>query len=177
MDLNTVFSYHNIELELVIEDKELWHRLSQGKSDKNLGALMEAFVICLAEFLKEKKINNFCMVSCYFSSGEKIKLLNSKYRSINKDTDVLSFPLHENLFLCEESGPLCLGDIYISLDKAHAQSIEFDIDFLSELIHLSVHGLLHLMGYDHEISEKEQQIMEDLEQRFIGRIKEIYAEV
>jgi len=85
--------------------------------------------------------------------------LNLKYRDNNRTTDVLSFP---------QEGEL-LGDILISVDKATAQSEELDHTFGDEVRRLVVHGILHLLGYDHKklqearlMEEKEKEILEFL---------------
>lgn len=91
-------------------------------------------------------------------TNEEIKKLNAKYRNIEKETDVISFALedekNEKFFLKER----VLGDIYISVDKAKSQSNEYDHSLKRELSFLAVHGLLHLLGYDH-IEKEDEKIM------------------
>jgi probable rRNA maturation factor len=100
--------------------------------------------------------------------------LNNRYRNKNKTTDVLSFPVLDSLRVNAEVEMLPpmieLGDIFISVPVANQQAQQFSIDLASELIHLIVHGFLHLLGFDHEISASEQQIMERFEQDFIKKI-------
>ena len=86
----------------------------------------------------------------------KIISLNRRYRHRKKITDVLSFPLHHNLKNRGNEGlqRLYLGDIYICREMAFAQATKFKISYYEELNHLCVHGFLHLLGYDHEISKK-----------------------
>lgn len=105
----------------------------------------------------------------------KIKSLNREYRNKDKVTDVLSFGVHENLR--PDLGPflanlpeLELGDIFICKEVAKKQAHEFDITYEMEVIHLLVHGFLHLLGYDHEISEKEEMIMEKEEAKLVKSI-------
>jgi len=88
-------------------------------------------------------------------NSRKIKKLNKEYRSIDRETDVISFALEDSKDFIYSDFRL-LGDIYISLDKVRSQSIEYGHSFLRELSFLAVHGLLHLLGYDHmrEIDEK-----------------------
>ena len=89
-------------------------------------------------------------VSVKITTDEEIQGLNSKYRSIDKPTDVLSFPMHDND---------CLGDIIISLPRAAAQAAEYGHTLRRELAFLTAHGLLHLLGYDHEASSQDEQEM------------------
>jgi probable rRNA maturation factor len=71
--------------------------------------------------------------------------LNARYRDIDRATDVLAFPLHEE----DETGSIYLGDVVISVERAREQAPRFGNDFESELARLIAHGILHLMGHDH----------------------------
>ena len=107
----------------------------------------------------------------------KITSLNRRYRNREKATDVLSFPLHQGLGNGGEWDlqRLCLGDIYICREIAFAQAERFQISYYEELSHLFVHGFLHLLGYDHEISQKAEREMlkkeDDLLKNIIGSKK------
>ncbi len=99
----------------------------------------------------------------------KIKKLNSDYRSKNKVTDVLSFPSYESLrksasktesFFDHE---LFLGDLAICHQKTIKQAHDFDITYIDEFIHLLIHGMIHLVGYDHEVSTREEALMQKWE--------------
>ena len=105
-------------------------------------------------------------VSITLTDNETIHALNKKYRGIDRATDVLSFALRES----DEPQILnaefeTLGDIVISLEKAQSQAQEFGHSFLREVIFLEVHGLLHLLGYDH--IEDADRIEMETEQKFI----------
>lgn len=107
----------------------------------------------------------------------KIKKLNANYRNKNKVTDVLSFPTSENLrksFSDAEfmGDALMLGDLAVCHQKTIAQAREFKLTYEEEFIHLVIHGILHLMGYDHEISVKEEKLMEDWEKKILEKISE-----
>ena len=96
-------------------------------------------------------------LSVTFCDNAYIKKLNAKYRGVDKHTDVLSFPMYEDgNFEIEEciSGAV-LGDIVISLERAKEQAKELGNTFLHEVAFLTVHSMLHLLGYDHERSEAE----------------------
>jgi probable rRNA maturation factor len=92
-----------------------------------------------------------------FVDNEYIKKLNKQYRSINKETDVLSFALEDvkNVELVDKR---LLGDIYISVPKAIMQAKEYNHSLLRELGFLVIHGFLRLLGYNHEL-ETESEIM------------------
>ncbi len=89
--------------------------------------------------------------------NEKIHEINKEYRGIDRPTDVISFALEDekDMLLDSEAGRI-LGDIYISLDKCIEQAKEYGHSFLRELAFLSVHGFLHLQGYDHMKKEDEE---------------------
>ncbi len=100
---------------------------------------------------------NGCEVSLTFTDNEGIRELNSKFRQIDRETDVLSFPLFD--YEGEADEPVLdeirnnLGDIVISLEKAQAQAEEYGHSYEREVAFLCVHSMLHLLGYDHERSE------------------------
>lgn len=104
---------------------------------------------------------------------QKIRSLNNTYRQKNKITDVLSFPVHDNLRQegwDNDFGPCHLGDIIICFEVAKRQASEYKVSIEQELLHLAVHGLLHLCGFDHEISAAENKVMVGLEQKLIKQI-------
>ncbi len=90
-----------------------------------------------------------------------IKRLNKEYRGIDKVTDVLSFPLSEKPLL--EDGYIALGDIIICLKRAQEQAEEYSHSFERELAFLTVHGMLHLFGYDHMQSADEEIMLKKQE--------------
>lgn len=103
----------------------------------------------------------------------KIRTLNRDYRQKDKKTDVLSFPVHEELRDGADlmmMSMLNLGDVIICKEVATSQAREFKIDLEGEVIHLLVHGFLHVLGYDHEISKEEEKIMQDLESKLLSKI-------
>ncbi len=107
-----------------------------------------------------------CELSITLTDDENIHALNKKFRGIDRATDVLSFAFRES----DEPEVIgtefeILGDVIISLERAKVQAEEFGHSFLREIIFLEVHGLLHLLGYDH-IAEDERLEME-AEQKFI----------
>lgn len=118
-------------------------------------------------------------VSLTLCGKSKIRKLNLEYRKKDKVTDVLSFGLYENLRFEKKLRPksvnlqsIELGDVFICREVALLQSKEFQISYEGELVHLFVHGLLHLLGYDHEISQKELKLMESWETQILDKIYE-----
>ena len=105
-------------------------------------------------------------------NDEQMQEINRTHRNKDKTTDVLSFPLFDSLRSGEEMifGELEFGDIIISVPVMNKQAIEFDVTPEGEFFHLLTHGFLHLCGYDHEISEEEEKLMESHEQRIINEI-------
>lgn len=105
-------------------------------------------------------------LSITLTDDEHIHALNKKFRGIDRATDVLSFAFREsNEPEILDAEVDVLGDVIISLERAKVQAEEFGHSFLREVIFLEVHGLLHLLGYDH-IDNDERREMED-EQKFV----------
>ncbi|MGZ3710208.1 MAG: rRNA maturation RNase YbeY [Bdellovibrionota bacterium] len=98
-----------------------------------------------------------------------IKALNRKWRGKNKPTDVLSFPLLEVAELRRARGAVELGDIVISVERAIEQAKEQGHSLRAELDLLLVHGLLHLLGFDHELGEREAARMRRMEKKILGK--------
>ena len=97
-------------------------------------------------------------VSILLTEDKDIRLLNKEFRSIDHSTDVLSFPQNHD----EDPsipGEKFLGDIAVSLDTAKTQANEHGLILKEEIILLLIHGILHLLGYDHEVSEQEDKKM------------------
>ena len=97
---------------------------------------------------------------------DKIKELNKNYRNIDRVTDVISFALEDdNTFI--ETYMRVLGDIYICIEKAHSQALEYGHSFLRVISFLTIHGLLHLLGYDH-MKEEDEKIMFKLQEMILN---------
>lgn len=107
--------------------------------------------------LEMEKVSN-AEFNIIFVDNSFIKELNKKYRNIDRETDVISFALEDEK---EEDSFLdnrMLGDIYISVDKAKSQAIEYGHSLKREISFLAVHGLLHLLGYDH-MNKDDEEVM------------------
>ena len=140
---------------------------------------LEAFVVqVVEEVLAYEQCEEEFEVSISFVNNQEMRSLNKEYRNIDKETDVLSFPLVE--FIEEELNTededaeyieeeIALGDIVISMEKAVEQSEEYGHSFKRELAFLLVHGMLHLLGYDHdeeasegEMFDKQEEILKNM---------------
>ena len=97
---------------------------------------------------------------------EKIQEINRKYRSKDSVTDVISFALEDDETFIETNMRI-LGDIYICLKRCKDQSIEYGHSFLRELSFLTIHGLLHLLGYDH-MNKEDENIMFKLQEMILN---------
>lgn len=98
---------------------------------------------------------------------EKIQELNRTYRGIDRVTDVISFALEDNEDIVYDDFRL-LGDIYICIDKIYSQAEEYGHSVLRELSFLTIHGFLHLLGYDHMIEEDEKVMFKRQEEILNG---------
>lgn len=112
------------------------------------------------------------LLSINICGDARMRTINRTHRNKDKTTDVLSFPAQETLrgktqFAWAGPGVLPLGDLIISLPQAQKQAKEFNVSLEEELVHLFFHGFLHLCGYDHEVSPKEEKIMESEEARLL----------
>ena len=110
--------------------------------------------------LDYEQYGNPCEVSVTFTDNVGICELNKKFRGIDRPTDVLSFPLFDYAGESEEP-PVddfkgMIGDIVLSLEQAEAQAKEYGHSFAREVAFLTVHSMLHLLGYDHETGEEDE---------------------
>lgn len=111
----------------------------------------------IGRFLSSMDCNDY-EISILFIGDQEIRDLNQRFRGIDRSTDVLSFPqLFEGQ--PETLETLILGDVAISLETALAQTKKHGLSLEEELSLLLIHGILHLLGYDHEISDHEEERM------------------
>ncbi|NUY39801.1 rRNA maturation RNase YbeY [Wolbachia endosymbiont of Litomosoides brasiliensis] len=112
-------------------------------------------------FLKELKIGQYKPnISIALADDDLLHQLNLRFRQMDKPTNVLSFP-------CEQLSSECdLGDIAISIDTVRKESDKYHIPILAHVAHMLVHGLLHLVGYDHQ-KKGEEVVMKSLEGRIL----------
>ena len=126
---------------------------------------------------EEEGLNNtkLCL-TITLTNPENIREINNLYRNIDKETDVLSFPMFERDELNEKIAKNdfehedILGDIVVSIDRVKEQAIEYGHSFERELSYMIVHGFYHLMGYDH-IKEEDKKIMRPKEEKILNELK------
>jgi probable rRNA maturation factor len=111
---------------------------------------------------RKKEIEDGSEVSVTFVNNERIWEINREYRDKDAPTDVISFAMEElgegEIEMIGADMPRVLGDIIISIDKASEQAKEYGHSFLRELGFLTVHGFLHLLGYDHMTEDEEKEM-------------------
>ena len=116
---------------------------------------------CTAAALEEEGIDDSAEVSVTFVDNEGIRELNNEHRGIDRETDVLSFPLgdDENGYEVDpDNDAIMLGDIVISLEKAAQQAEEYGHSLKREVCYLALHGFLHCFGFDHIEKADEEEM-------------------
>jgi probable rRNA maturation factor len=115
-------------------------------------------------------VNELNIKDCYFNiifvNNDYIKELNKNYRNIDRETDVITFALEDDKTVI--SKVRVLGDIYISIDKAISQAEEYGHSLKREISFLTIHGILHLLGYDH-MNEKDEKKMFSLQDEILNK--------
>lgn len=142
-------------LEVNVLDKR-WYSVIENSED---------FVLNIINFsLRELKIDQHKpSISIALADDNLLHKLNLKFRRIDKPTNVLSFP-------CEQLSSECdLGDIALSIDTIERESHEYSISILAHIAHMLIHGLLHLLGYDHQ-AQDEEVIMKNLENKILSSL-------
>lgn len=124
----------------------------------------------LKKCLKEEQVKN-ATFNVILTDNKTIHEINKKYRNIDRETDVISFALEDEKQEHFNINKRVLGDIYISVDKAKSQAKEYNHSLKREVSFLAVHGLLHLLGYDH-MNKKDEKIMFEKQELILGERKE-----
>ena len=145
----------------------------ENQNEQDITYKLKMLLRCAIEAtLAYEHYNNDVQVSVTLTDDAGIHELNARFRGVDAPTDVLSFPLFD--FEGDTDEPPIdemenmLGDIVLNLDRAHAQADEFGHSFEREAAFLTVHSMLHLLGYDHETSEQDDEDMR-------GRQRDIMA--
>ncbi len=134
-------------MEILLQNNQSQYPVDTSQFQSRIGQVLE--------ILGETQ----CELSLLLTDDAEIQALNKTYRNLDKATDVLSFPQDEGAV--NESGDTLLGDVVISVETAARQAEEHQLSFNEELILLAIHGILHLLGYDHERSPQDARIMQD----------------
>lgn len=128
---------------------------------------------CCQAVLATEKFDKDAEVSVSFVTNKEIRSLNKAYRNKDAETDVLSFPLTNEDGTQEvntETGYVLLGDVVISLETAVKQAEMYGHSLEREVGFLTVHSMLHLLGYDHETSPLDERIMREKEENVLEKL-------
>ena len=117
--------------------------------------------------LETENVNNAFM-NIIIIDNEKIHQINKEYRGIDRPTDVISFALEDDKTFVKTDFRV-LGDIYISIDKVHEQARSYGHSFRRELSFLAVHGIMHLLGYDH-MNPDDEKIMFGKQEKILNEL-------
>ena len=152
-----------LELDLEIDNR------SGVELDASVYEKVEEYIIIT---LQQENVLVPCEISFSLVIPEEIQELNAEYRNIDKETDVLSFPMlefpeDEDMLTYETGIPIMLGDIVISTTRAAEQAEAYGHSLEREICYLSVHSVLHLLGYDH-MEEDEKRVMRAREKAIMG---------
>lgn len=152
-------------LNIIIENETLF----------DLDNFYEDIELVIKNSLEYEKFTNNVEVSITFVDNKDIKELNNKFRKIDKETDVLSFPLIDDFENVNQNQCVFLGDIVISVEKAIEQADTYGHSLRREITFLIIHAMLHLLGYDHMEEEEEKQMIS--KQKAIFKLSNIGKEI
>ena len=155
------------------------HEIAVSREVKNLGHRNAASLIRKAaeRALTAENVQVPCLISVMLTDEEGIHRVNREFRGVDRETDVLSFPLNEltpgsfDPKDCEhdwETGAVMLGDMMISIPACEKQGEEFGHGFEREIQYLTVHSVLHLLGYDHVDEGEQKRQMRAREKAIMG---------
>ena len=155
------------------------HEIAVSREVKNLGHRNAASLIRKAaeKVLAAENVQVPCLISVMLTDEEGIHRVNREFRGVDRETDVLSFPLNEltpgafDPETCErdwETGAVMLGDMMISIPACEKQGEEFGHGFEREIQYLTVHSVLHLLGYDHVDEGEQKRQMRAREKAIMG---------
>ena len=129
----------------------------------------DIFISIVKQTCLQLQITEDIEMSCVFVDNPKIQELNRTYRHLDKPTDVISFALEDNGVMEVKGAPRCIGDIFISIDRAKQQAREYGHSLDREICFLFTHGLLHLLGFDH-MQKEEEEAMNALQESILSAL-------
>lgn len=155
------------------EKRELYIHFSATESFEEINYVLKSVIrAAVTATLEYENFPYPAEVSVTLCSAEHIHNLNKQYRGVDRPTDVLSFPMYEDGCFdpdeCMLGAPL--GDIVISVPRAKEQAEELGNTFLREVAFLTVHSTLHLLGYDHERSDEDDETQCRIQKEIIETI-------
>lgn len=157
-------------LSLDIDIEAPWPTLAVGGTD--WADLAEAAAQAVTEVVPELDNPRLC-ASVLFTSDAEVHVLNREWRAKDKPTNVLSFPMiarPDLIALPQNGAPELLGDLALACETCGREAADKGVTLSAHATHLIVHGLLHLAGYDHEISEADASAMEALEIKVLAKM-------
>ena len=151
----------------------------EGRSLRDF-ALKQQISKCITAALAHQGVNTPCEINVLVTDDEGIRAINNAYRKIDKATDVLSFPMFEltagqlpaswDAYKDPDTGLVPLGAMAISLERARQQAAEFGHSARREVGYLTIHSILHLLGYDHENGGLEAMRMREKEEAVLTQL-------
>ena len=159
-DSHKLCKYGMLSVEAII-DESLWDKQLINDFQKNLNKILSE-IYKKSDLINTNKKN---YVSVSFAGDKKIIELNKRFRKINLPTNVLSFPS-----FIQKNNKIFLGDIIFSAETILKEAKRDKKSFKNHLIHLFIHGVLHLIGYDHQ-TENNAKVMENLEIKILETLK------
>lgn len=169
-------SYKNIQIDVLCSNTD-WIDRDFGRS---FSVYFSPVLKCCFSFCNDlwpkKFVETSWVLSLHYCHGNKIKYLNKTYRNKDKLTDVLSFPIYDNLRKSWDIVPgprINLGDIFICRAAMKNQAPQWNHSFHEEFDRLFIHGFLHILGFDHELNGREAKLMNQLESQILCSIQEI----
>ena len=155
-----------LELNYTVKNK-IWNNFLQQIDINNyISNIFDTVIKVLKYKISKKKIIE---LSITFTNDKEIQKINKQFRNCDKATNVLSFPMYESEFLnvVQFEDYLPIGDVILSHDTILKESLEQGKTFENHLIHLVVHSILHLFGFDH-VGDVDAEEMENLEVEILG---------
>jgi probable rRNA maturation factor len=146
------------------------NKQSKRRIGERLTFLIET---AIEKTLRHERFKKNAELSVTFVDNEEIHALNREFRDKDKPTDVLSFPLFEadeGFEVDPAIGAVALSDIVISAERAWEQAEEYGHSFAREVCFLAVHSTLHLLGYDHEVSEEDEKYMNETQEEILAKM-------
>ena len=144
------------------------------QSVRRIGARLTFLIeTAIKNTLRYERFRKNAELSVTFVDNEEIHALNREFRDKDRATDVLSFPLFEadeGFEIDPAIGAVALGDIVISAERAWEQAQEYGHSFAREVCFLAVHSTLHLLGYDHEVSEEDEKYMNETQEYILAKM-------
>lgn len=155
-----------LELNYTVKNKVWNNFLQQIDINNYISNIFDTVIKVLKYKISKKKIIE---LSITFTNDKEIQKINKRFRNCDKATNVLSFPMYESEFLnvVQFEDYLPIGDVILSYDTILKESLEQGKTFENHLIHLVVHSILHLFGFDH-VGDVDAEEMEALEVEILG---------